>query len=193
MSDFCRICLEDHLEGRLIRPCQCKGSMQYVHTHCLEQWRRSSSNPISFYQCDQCLYHYSFRRTMIATLVEHTYVKCILTVLCFLLLSWIIGAVLWLTSTVPIQFPSVFDTIMYCSLMGCVIIGAIGISILLAANLSILHGTNLTLSSQYSITKFYVVLLLVLGICHALYRMYQLITYITEEYTSHTENLVEIY
>ena len=193
MSDLCRICLEDQSEGRLICPCQCKGSIQYVHVHCLEQWRRSSANPRSFYQCDQCCYHYSFRRTMISTLLEHTYVKCTLTVLCFLLLSITIGAILWVTNVIPVQFPSAIDTMMYYTLMGSVIIGAIGISILLAANLSILHGINITLSSQHSVTKFYAVLMFILGTCHVLYRIYQLITYIIEEYASRTENLVEIY
>ena len=57
---MCRICFggkEDENElGRLISPCLCKGSMRYVHQYCLHQWRNTSSNKKSFYQCDQCKY-----------------------------------------------------------------------------------------------------------------------------------------
>ena len=190
MTDCCRICLEDQSEGHFICPCQCKGSMQYVHAHCLEQWRRSSTNPHSFYQCDQCCYHYSFTRTMISTILQHTYIKCILTVMCFLLLSLMSGSILYLCSTIPTQ--SVFYTLLYSIGMGSIMIGAIGISTILVANVCVLHGTNLTLSSQHLITKLYIVLLLLLGICHALYRIYQLITYITDDYASSTENIISV-
>ena len=33
----CRICLE--VEGELVTPCQCKGSVAHVHGSCLERWR----------------------------------------------------------------------------------------------------------------------------------------------------------
>lgn len=51
-------------------PCLCLGSMRYVHVHCLNQWRSASANPVSFYQCEQCLYRYSMRRTKYAELLE---------------------------------------------------------------------------------------------------------------------------
>jgi len=37
MSESCRICFEG---GQLIAPCKCRGSQQYVHSRCLEKWRR---------------------------------------------------------------------------------------------------------------------------------------------------------
>ena len=70
----CRICfggVEDENElGRLISPCMCKGSMRYVHRHCLDQWRTTSTNKKSFYECDQCKYRYSFHRTLVASVLR---------------------------------------------------------------------------------------------------------------------------
>ncbi|VDN89625.1 unnamed protein product [Brugia pahangi] len=34
----CRICLEEDNESNLISPCECRGSLQFVHTRCLQQW-----------------------------------------------------------------------------------------------------------------------------------------------------------
>jgi hypothetical protein len=62
---FCRICHEttdDGADGRLFRPCSCRGSMAWVHVECLDKWRRASANPQSFYRCDQCHYEYQFGR-----------------------------------------------------------------------------------------------------------------------------------
>lgn len=35
---ICRICLEDGLIRAFIKPCECKGSIQYVHEDCLKTW-----------------------------------------------------------------------------------------------------------------------------------------------------------
>ena len=34
----CKICLEDDSLRNLISPCQCTGSMKYVHRRCLREW-----------------------------------------------------------------------------------------------------------------------------------------------------------
>ena len=54
----CRICLET--DGIFISPCLCKGSMKYIHMHCIEKWRKLSTNPLSYTQCEQCKYVYKF-------------------------------------------------------------------------------------------------------------------------------------
>lgn len=36
----CRICFESENEGILIKPCNCKGTIAYVHRTCLNNWRR---------------------------------------------------------------------------------------------------------------------------------------------------------
>lgn len=65
----CRICL-DGVEaegelGRLISPCQCKGSMRYVHIKCLQKWRNTSTSQSAFFACQQCKYQYRFARTQV--------------------------------------------------------------------------------------------------------------------------------
>lgn len=65
----CRICFEKGNE-ELIIPCNCTGSMQFVHESCLNSWRCLSNNSMSFYQCEQCKYFYKFERTKWANILE---------------------------------------------------------------------------------------------------------------------------
>eukprot|EP00455_Lapot_gusevi_P024616 TRINITY_DN2566_c0_g1_i2.p1 TRINITY_DN2566_c0_g1~~TRINITY_DN2566_c0_g1_i2.p1 ORF type:complete len:220 (+),score=3.68 TRINITY_DN2566_c0_g1_i2:256-915(+) len=89
----CRICHGDASEGRLISPCVCKGSMKYVHSTCLETWRRASVNPRSYFSCENCKYKYSFRRTAIASFMRQFWVLPCLTALLFFLTCWLFGYV----------------------------------------------------------------------------------------------------
>ena len=69
----CRICFGVAYEngaGKLMSPCLCSGSMRFVHVTCLNEWRSQSTNPRSFYQCDQCHYQYNVQRTQWAALLE---------------------------------------------------------------------------------------------------------------------------
>merc|ERR1719446_589316 len=74
----CRICYGGTDVGRLISPCMCTGTMRFVHLECLNMWRLASSNPQSFYQCDQCHYQYSFRRALYASILRSALVMHIL-------------------------------------------------------------------------------------------------------------------
>ncbi|EME26870.1 zinc finger (C3HC4-type RING finger) family protein [Galdieria sulphuraria] len=42
ISGTCRICLQESFlpDSDLIEPCSCKGSLRFVHQHCLAQWIR---------------------------------------------------------------------------------------------------------------------------------------------------------
>lgn len=55
--------------------------MRFVHIDCLAQWRRLSANPLSAFQCDNCLYRYSFRRTLYSTLLRSVLVLHVVTLL----------------------------------------------------------------------------------------------------------------
>jgi len=73
MSDdapSCRICLAGAEEGRLFRPCRCRGTMAWVHPQCLNEWRAVSANARSFFRCDQCGYEYRVRRTRVAEALQ---------------------------------------------------------------------------------------------------------------------------
>ena len=59
----CRICYgADSRDDPLFQPCNCTGSMAYIHVSCLETWRSTSANANSFYQCDTCKFKYVFGR-----------------------------------------------------------------------------------------------------------------------------------
>ena len=53
---MCRLCLEQ--DGRLVQKCACCGTAKWVHEHCLEQWRRTSSREDAAYRCGQCMDEY---------------------------------------------------------------------------------------------------------------------------------------
>lgn len=55
---ICRICYADAENGEsLLSPCQCKGSLRFVHEHCLEMWIKTSLKKT----CDVCKYEYEIR------------------------------------------------------------------------------------------------------------------------------------
>ncbi|KAF8527886.1 hypothetical protein BU17DRAFT_39042 [Hysterangium stoloniferum] len=86
----CRICQggPEDVEtcGRLIKPCMCKGTMQYVHVKCLNQWRKSSGSKSAFYQCHTCHYSYAFARTSAAGLATSPLVLGLASILLFTVL-----------------------------------------------------------------------------------------------------------
>ena len=54
----CRLCWADEEDGPLVQPCACRGSAKWIHKHCLEQWRRTSSKKDAAYRCGQCMDQY---------------------------------------------------------------------------------------------------------------------------------------
>ena len=50
--------------GRLIRPCMCKGTAKYVHENCLQAWRHADSSYArrNYWQCPTCKYKYRLAR-----------------------------------------------------------------------------------------------------------------------------------
>lgn len=64
---LCRICFDtaDTPANPLFRPCHCKGTSAWVHVDCLDTWRRTSTNPKSFYECDACKFKYRMGSTVV--------------------------------------------------------------------------------------------------------------------------------
>jgi len=81
----CRICLdgEDPDLGRLIRPCLCRGTISFVHTECLNVWRRTSPSANAFFKCPQCGYEYRVARTRAFGMAENTIFLAMLSGLFF--------------------------------------------------------------------------------------------------------------
>ena len=53
---ICRICYEEDYINNMIYPCKCNGNMKYVHSTCLNKWRKT--NEIRNKKCEICLYEY---------------------------------------------------------------------------------------------------------------------------------------
>ncbi|CAD8202817.1 unnamed protein product [Paramecium octaurelia] len=51
-TKFCRICLCDDGSSDLIRPCKCKGSLQFIHENCLKLWVLEKQGIEKVYQND---------------------------------------------------------------------------------------------------------------------------------------------
>ena len=46
-SDSCRVCMESSEEtSQLIKPCNCKGSVEFIHFHCLKEWTDHSHDNV---------------------------------------------------------------------------------------------------------------------------------------------------
>ncbi|ORD99302.1 MARH1 [Hepatospora eriocheir] len=57
---ICRYCFLDGCEKNpLISPCNCNGSIRYVHRNCLNQWRYFYKDPSKLNICEQCHSEYS--------------------------------------------------------------------------------------------------------------------------------------
>ena len=57
--------------GRLIRPCNCKGSSKYVHEACLQAWRHAdpSYGRRNYWQCPTCGFKYRLARLGVGRLI----------------------------------------------------------------------------------------------------------------------------
>ncbi|XP_054089702.1 uncharacterized protein LOC105221239 isoform X2 [Zeugodacus cucurbitae] len=59
-SLVCRICHNSEDPERLVSPCLCKGSLTYVHIHCLERWISTSRSTV----CELCQFQYNTEQTL---------------------------------------------------------------------------------------------------------------------------------
>jgi len=90
----CRICFDTGNGcgvGRLFSPCECRGSMRYVHVGCLDEWRCSATNDSAYYRCDSCHYNYRLQRTQVAVMLLSPNAPTYLVVMAFVSLAVIFG------------------------------------------------------------------------------------------------------
>ena len=62
-----------------VKPCQCRGSMRYIHRSCLELLRKSSKK--YHVQCPTCKYKYQFRRIMWSNIIMHPVTTMVLSII----------------------------------------------------------------------------------------------------------------
>ena len=81
---------EDPALGRLIAPCQCRGSVKYVHEGCIKLWR--NQNPDA-YTCGRCRYVYQLARVGWARRLRSPVLALALTVAILLATVFLLGFV----------------------------------------------------------------------------------------------------
>ena len=72
-NDICRFCQDRDPENELVAPCNCTGSVKYVHTTCLYRWVASSNSII----CNLCGVQYA-QETRYTGFIPETLLKLIL-------------------------------------------------------------------------------------------------------------------
>eukprot|EP00295_Goniomonas_pacifica_P028090 CAMPEP_0175946914 /NCGR_PEP_ID=MMETSP0108-20121206/27591_1 /TAXON_ID=195067 ORGANISM="Goniomonas pacifica, Strain CCMP1869" /NCGR_SAMPLE_ID=MMETSP0108 /ASSEMBLY_ACC=CAM_ASM_000204 /LENGTH=281 /DNA_ID=CAMNT_0017272479 /DNA_START=8 /DNA_END=853 /DNA_ORIENTATION=- len=136
----CRICHGTQEDGdglgQLFSPCRCSGSMAQVHVECLNLWRRMSSNPTSYFQCDQCGYRYNVRRTQFASMLGSYPVVKVSTVVAFLSIVFVAGVITRLFAVEEFFYrlclwePTwrgwYFEGLLHQVFGGCLAVGAVG-------------------------------------------------------------------
>lgn len=107
----CRMCLDSAVApgDRLFSPCQCRGTIQYVHASCLDEWRAKSPRKDSAHVCEQCGTAYRLRTTPWMRLLDSRVVRAALCLGVFLLLAQVLGVLmrLYLQYTEPALFDAV--------------------------------------------------------------------------------------
>jgi len=64
---LCRICLSDDSQGDLVSPCECKGTIAYVHESCLLKWRTLHHTTVRQDVCQMCMTAYRVKGDSRAT------------------------------------------------------------------------------------------------------------------------------
>eukprot|EP00435_Cladocopium_sp_Y103_P046284 s172_g13.t1 len=77
--------------GKLFSPCQCTGSMRFVHVSCLNDWRSASCNDRSYYRCDACHYEYRLQRLWVADVLISPGFHLALAISCFSFSALMVG------------------------------------------------------------------------------------------------------
>lgn len=73
LNPICRICLESEPQNKLINPCKCSGTAEYVHRNCLSRWLKSRSRRKQM-KCEICnskyVFHYNNRKEEFYSILE---------------------------------------------------------------------------------------------------------------------------
>ena len=71
---LCRYCMLEDIRSNLIAPCTCCGTQKYVHRTCLDDWRKMSVNPNSYYKCEVCSFTYVLQQQFTMPISNKTWI-----------------------------------------------------------------------------------------------------------------------
>ena len=83
----------DAENGRLLRPCKCKGSSKYVHESCLQAWRHADPHygKRNYWQCPTCGFRYRLERMQWGRWISSAATQIILTGFILFMALFIMG------------------------------------------------------------------------------------------------------
>jgi len=158
--------------------------MKYVHAECLDKWFKSSQNPQSCFECDQCKYRYHFRRNALANFLSSALALHFLTMLVFSVLVVMFGygvklALLVLGSEEPL-FDSFFSIDLNHIFHGIVGIGLSGFMSLLATFRILPHFWTLRGGAggggaRSQVEMVVLVIIVFIGVLRSVYEIYQFV------------------
>jgi hypothetical protein len=67
----CRICLSEENEKDIVSPCDCKGSVKYVHKECLQKWVDVKGS----LKCDICKERYNLSRFQKVDIILNNFMR----------------------------------------------------------------------------------------------------------------------
>ncbi|KAF2403587.1 hypothetical protein EJ06DRAFT_283642 [Trichodelitschia bisporula] len=84
---------ESEDSGRLLRPCNCKGTSKYVHEGCLQAWRHADPaySQRNYWQCPTCGYKYRLQRLGWGRVISSIAAQVTLTVAILALTVFLLG------------------------------------------------------------------------------------------------------
>ena len=94
-AKLCRICYEgDELNNMLIQPCQCEGSMKYIHEECLKKWIDEYKKGL---YCEICSNKFYIKFFMEKAYSHHLFKKYCKKIIKSFIYAFIISIVLFIT------------------------------------------------------------------------------------------------
>jgi len=92
---LCRICFSGaEPSNPLFRPCRCRGTVEFVHPACLNQWRASTRREDAVFACEMCLTPYRVDRLWLSDVLLHPQTPLIATLSLIFVSSLVLGALL---------------------------------------------------------------------------------------------------
>lgn len=116
----CRICTYGDNEGKLIAPCNCEGTMKYVHQKCINRWIKIKQNPE---RCEICHGEFEY---IVYFIHPKSYIYILLACVSFILLVIFISLIIYVNRCfhnannvtyiiIPISFIIIFTVSSYAS------------------------------------------------------------------------------
>lgn len=90
----CRICQAKQSEMpelKMLRPCKCNGTLEWVHLDCLNQWRATS--PLAYTTCSVCQCAYRVRKSKWTEWIMHPTVLLMVAIVLTITMTFLVGIV----------------------------------------------------------------------------------------------------